>query len=490
MFGAIERVLNDANQFWDSETDESEYVYKAFKERYFYMPDQFVLDCIKFEEDDEPADYQLEVLTQLVAKKRASARGPHGLGKSSLAAWAILWFALTRDGKDWKVATTASAWRQLTKFLWPEVHKWARLIKWDVIGRKPFSETNELLDLSLKLKTGEAFALASHDSNLIEGAHARYIMYVFDESKTIPAATWDSAEGAMSSGEAFWLAISTPGVPDGRFYDIHAKKKGYTDWWARHVKLNEAIKAGRIDEDWAETRKLQWGAKSPQYRNRVLGEFASSESDSVIPLEWIEEANERWTQLEEIGMSSEVEVIGVDVARMGSDKTVYALRSGNTIKTMMATSKEDTMQTAGRAGAYLRQYPNSKAVVDVIGVGAGTVDRLREQYNERIIPFSASERTDTLDRTGIWGFTDKRSAAWWHLREMLDPINGEEVALPPDDDLTGDLVSPTWDVMSNTKIKVESKRDIRKRIDRSTNSADAVVQAFWEGDFGVGMDFA
>src|SRR6185436_2954082 len=104
---------------------------------------------------------------------------------------AILWFCLTRDQEDWKVATTASAWRQLTKFLWPEVHKWARRIKWDAIGRAPFSETTELFTQSIRLETGEAFAVASDDSSLIEGAHADHLLYIFDESKVIPDDTWD-----------------------------------------------------------------------------------------------------------------------------------------------------------------------------------------------------------------------------------------------------------------------------------------------------------
>jgi hypothetical protein len=60
----------------------------------------------------------------LVKHHRVAARGPHGLGKTTLASWVVIWFALTRDGDDWKVITTASAWRQLEKFLWPEIHKW------------------------------------------------------------------------------------------------------------------------------------------------------------------------------------------------------------------------------------------------------------------------------------------------------------------------------------------------------------------------------
>lgn len=80
----------------------------------------------------------------------------------------------------------------------------------------------------------------------------------------------------------------------GRFYDIHSRKPGYEDWTVRHVTLGEAIKAGRISPDWAEQRKRQWGEDSAIYQNRVLGEFAASDEDAVVPLAWVEAAVERW----------------------------------------------------------------------------------------------------------------------------------------------------------------------------------------------------
>lgn len=409
--------------------------------------------------------------------RRLAIRGPHGLGKTALSSWAVLIFALTRDGEDWKVITTASAWRQLEVYLWPEIHKWARLLRWDRLGREPFSDA-ELLQLNLKLTTGQASAVASNQPALIEGAHADHILYLFDESKTIPDATWDAAEGAFSGGddgalEALALAVSTPGEPVGRFYDIHKRKPGYEDWRVRHVTLDEAIAAGRVSRQWAEQRARQWGEQSAVYQNRVAGEFCSSDEDSVIPLAWVEAAVARWTEIPQEAFTC----CGVDVARSGADKTAVALRHGWHITELRYTSLEDTMQTAGRVAGVLQR--GGYAVVDVIGIGAGVVDRLREQKLQ-VVAFNAGESTSNTDSSGELGFADKRSAAWWHMRELLDPSQGESVALPSDDMLIGDLTAPKWRVTSSGKIKVESKDDIRKRLNRSTDSADAVIQAFWE----------
>jgi hypothetical protein len=147
----------------------------------------------------------------------------------------------------------------------------------------------------------------------------------------------------------------------------------------------------------------------------------------------------------------------------------------------------DTMTTTGRVRGLLEVHPGMRASVDVIGIGAGVVDRLREQRLP-VESFNASEGTPRKDSSGELGFTNVRSAAWWALRELLDPAIGEPVALPPDDLLVGDLTAPHWRVLSGGRVQVESKDDIRKRLGRSTDSGDAVVQAFWSrgrvGRFG------
>ena len=450
---------------------------KTFARTYRDDPVAFVHNCVKWPPGQSPSFYQDEILSYFPSHRRISVRGPHGLGKTALMSWIIWWYALTRDGEDWKIPTTASAWRQLTKFLWPEVHKWGRLLDWGKIQREPPTQKKELLDLSLKLTTGEAFAMASDNSALLEGAHAENLLYIFDESKTIPPDTWDSAEGAFSTGDAIWLACSTPGEPNGRFYDIQSHKPGYEDWYVRHVTVDECIKAGRISPDWVEDRKRQWGEGSAVYQNRVLGEFASSDEDGVISLAWIERANQRWLEWQERprGFGDFVGV-GCDIGRSGDDKTVLAPRYGNAISELRRYAKEDTMQTAGRITGIMRAEQRGIAIIDVIGIGAGVYDRLRET-GVNASPFNAAEKTNAKDKSGELMFVNKRAAAWWGLRELLQ---NDEIALPPDDKLTGDLTSPKWRVMSGGKIQIESKDDIKKRLGRSTDDGDAVVMAFFD----------
>lgn len=477
--------------------------------RYHDDPVAFAADCIDWPDGEALTDYQADGLRRLVERRRLALRGPHGLGKTTGAAIAILWFALTREaaGEDWKIPTTASAWQQLEHYLWPEVHLWARRLRWDRIGRGPFNERKELFNLALKLRHGEAFSASPADPALIEGAHALQLLYVFDEAKSIPTDVFDAAEGAFAGAgpdtkaEAYALAISTPGEPNGRFYEICTAKPGTEDWDRRHVTKAEVIAAGRMSAQWAEQRAKQWPIGV--YQNRVEGEFATADEESIIPLAWVEAAMLRWRVAfgdggENWSPPGPLELVGVDCSGTGKDRTVVAHRYGDVVGPIERPRKTTTsdgdsvgleeMATAGRVVALLDVHAQAKAIVDAGGLGSGITGRIREKVKpSRVVAFVAGSGTKRRDRNGEFGFVNKRSAAWWNLRERLDPEDGSAVALPPDDDLLGDLTAPHWRHLSGGKIQVEAKADIRKRIGRSTDTGDAVVQAFWPEDSAVSL---
>jgi hypothetical protein len=350
-------------------------------------------------------------------------------------------------------------------------------LRWDVIGRQPFTR-NELLRNNLNLTYGSAFAVASDVPAYIEGVHADAVFYIFDESKSIPAATFDAAEGAFSGeGEAFGLSTSTPGEPVGRFYEIQSQKPGFEDWHPIHVSLKRAVAAGRVSVEWAEQRKHQWGENSALYANRVLGEFHSSDSEGLVPLGWVEAAIERWETNKNEPLEH-LDRVGVDVARMGSDKTCMALLCGHRIAEIRLTALEDTMETAGRVGGILTAHTGTKAVVDTDGLGAGVTDRLREQGYD-VVAFHGGSKSTKKDRSGELGFLNLRAEALWALREALDPAFNPIMELPPDDALIGDLTTPHWMVTSNSRIQIEAKDQIRTRLGRSTDHLDAVAMACW-----------
>jgi hypothetical protein len=281
------------------------------------------------------------------------------------------------------------------------------------------------------------------------------------------------------------------------FYNIHARKPGTEDWTVRHVRFHEALDAGRISLDWATQRAKQWGgcvrrltdrthqcgpkcpATSAAFANRVLGEFHSSDEDSVIPLSWVEQAIERWEEWDATGRTEPPgrQVTGVDVAHGGTAKSVCAVRQGHVVKLIHEYRIADTVKLAALVMAKYLQHLTDLSVVDANGVGAGVADLIRRTPFKEVIAFSAARKSRMRDRSGEFGFVNQRSAMWWRMRQSLDPAFNPTLCLPPEDELIGDLTAPRWWVTPANKIAIESKDDIAKRLGRSTDYGDAVCQS-------------
>lgn len=459
--------------------------FQQFKRLYWNDRVAFVHDCMP-EYSKTITPYQEEALGYYdEGYTRVTIRGPHGLGKTFLASIFVHHSILTAP-EDCKVPTTASAWRQLEKYLWPEIHKSARHIDWTVVGREPY-RADELMVRNIKMGDAEAFAMSSDDETTLEGAHATRIATVFDEAKTIQAATWDALEGAFSTEglshhhEVYVLAISTPGEPSGRFYDIHTHAPGYDDWKVRHVKIEEAIAAKRVSAKWVEQRRQQWGEDSAVFQNRVLGQFADNTEDGIIPMSWVNMAVERYKDWVADGKprldDHNGKALGIDVARMGQDSTCIAVRYGLRLDTIYQYRKCKTTETAGHVRIHLPETTTNTIEGD--NLGASVYDMLRENGVRNVQLLIPGGHTYFRDKSGTLEFLNNRSAMWWNLRELLDPDNGNYIMLPDDPQMIGELVAPQWKPNSRGVIQVEPKEAIKKRIGRSTDKADSVCLAFW-----------
>ena len=234
-------------------------------------------------------------------------------------------------------------------------------------------------------------------------------------------------------------------------------------------------------------------AGSQVFTARVRALFPETDANAVIPLHWVEAAMVRWEDWKAgdpaRGIEPEAEpagrrVVGVDVAREGGDSTALAIRQGHVVQRVLVYQKEDTMQTVARVRPWL-DHPQAMSVVDTIGVGAGVYDRLRQLHTQKKIHgtsvgFVASAQSHRTDRTGKYRFRNDRMAAWWNMRELIDPALGSKICLPRSDSLMAQLTTPKWWLLDGSPtIIVETKDDLRKRLKRSPDEADAVVMAFW-----------
>jgi len=233
----------------------------------------------------------------------------------------------------------------------------------------------------------------------------------------------------------------------------------------------------RID---TEAYRTRLSALPEPYRSQLMnGDWTAGLTDDayqVIPTAWIRAAMKRW---ERNGHDrGKVDVIGVDVARGGMDQTVLARRYGNwfaPIEKHPGRATPDGGSVAGLVALGLAE--GGRANIDVIGVGSSAYDSCIQAGLE-VYPVNFAAGTVMTDETGTLKMINKRAEFYWRMREALDPKRSEEeqLALPNDPELLGDLRAPRWKMQSNG-VKIESKEDIKARIGRSPDCADAVVLA-------------
>lgn len=217
---------------------------------------------------------------------------------------------------------------------------------------------------------------------------------------------------------------------------------------------------------------------TPEMRDALLyGDWKAMLTDDayqVIPREWVKAAMQRWTETPPENEANKPLVIGCDVARGGADQTVNAPRRGSWFNRLQKHPGRTTPDGQSVISLLATLLANGgSANIDVIGVGASAYD---QRGKLDITGINFAEKSDAMDKSGTLSFINLRAECYWRFREALDPVSGEKIALPPDPELEADLCAPRWSMQTNG-IKIESKEDIKKRIGRSPDCADAVVLA-------------
>ena len=431
---------------------------------------------------------QAAILNSVKDNARTAVRSCHGIGKTFTAAMCILWFLYSH--KRAIVLSTAPTWRQVEKLIWKEI-------------RTAYREAIVPLGGNLLPKTPElhlihdewyAAGLSTNEPDRFQGFHEEHILVVVDEAAGVNLQIFEAIEGVLTSSGARLLLIGNPTSIGGAFYDAFTKpgfntfhvsafdtpnftafniKPEDIESGAWQEKINSDLPYPRlITPSWAADRYKVWGERSSPYQVRVMGNFPEQGDDTLIPLLWIELAMERWSDAQ---FGSDVQ-LGVDVAAYGSDKTVIAVRRGRKIDNLHVYTQKSTRETAGLAKHIAKLNNASNIKVDEIGVGRGVVDSLEEEGFENV-GVNVAERSINLDR-----FANLRAEIWWNLRESLDPDtvrNPEPLALPPDDDLLAELSAVKFKFTARGAVQIESKDEMKKRLGRSPDRADAVCLALY-----------
>jgi hypothetical protein len=428
-----------------------------------------------------PRKWQREVLSELAEHiksnngkvdfdtfRMATSSG-RGIGKSALVSWLVLWMLTTRIGSTTIVSANSEA--QLRSVTWAEITKWLSMAMnthWFEVSATrvmPAKWLTELVERDLKLGTrywgveGRLWSAENPDS--YAGVHNfSGVMLVFDEASGIDDSIWSVAAGFFTENtpNRFWLAFSNPRRNSGYFYEtFHAKR----DFWRN--KIVDARTVENTDKNVYQQIIDEYGADSSQAHVEVYGQFPSASDDQFIPAHVVDDAMAR----EKYKDLTAPIVIGVDPARFGSDSTVIAVRQGRDIIEIKKHKGDDTMETVGRIIEAIEEYKPALINIDEGGLGAGVVDRLKEQrYKIRGVNFANKAKNPMM-------YGNKRAEMWGDMREWL-----KTASIPKDRYLKTDLISPLMKPDSKGAIFLESKKDMKMRGLASPDAADAIALTF------------
>ena len=233
----------------------------------------------------------------------------------------------------------------------------------------------------------------------------------------------------------------------------------------------------------------------PMRTQLLYGDFTIGTIDDpwqTIPTEWVRQAQRRWREQQR--PTGPMDSLGVDVARGGDDQTVCAPRYGTWFGELDKTPGRESQDGQVVKMIVLRNLTGNRRAqinIDVIGVGASGYDSLvyHEMEGEprylNVAGVNFGAATQARDRSGMLTMRNIRAEAYWAMREALDPVKGDMLALPDDPELLADLCTPKWRPTPGG-ILIESKEEIKARLGRSPDCADAVVLAHY-GSYGSWM---
>ena len=459
---------------------------QARRERWAADPVAWVTERL----GEQPWSRQADIMRSVAENPLTAVQSSHGVGKSWVASRLVAWALDTSPPGSTFVVTTAPRWDQVLGVVWryiSRVHKDAGLAghvtqvaQWKIDG--------ELVGFGRKP--------ADTDETGFQGFHAERVLVVIDEAGGVPAQIWNAVDSLVTTDASRVLAIGNPDSVSSHFHRVCTTEHGWNririSAFDSPAFTGEPVTADAektlVSQAWVEDKRLRWGERSPLYRIKVMGEFVTDDANALIPMSWVLAAQKRWHEwndapTRDIEQPAGRRVFGVDVALGGEDLTCIATRQGDVVMDVETWAQLDTIAIANIVAAKLAGHAGFTSVVDSIGVGAGVLDVLRHR-GCAARPFVASASAGKRrDASQTQTFPNLRSAAWWHLRELLDPALGATLALPDDDDLVADLTTPRWEPVTGGKIVVEAKDKVKARIGRSTDRGDAVVMACWVEGF-------
>lgn len=430
--------------------------------------------------------WQEKVLKAFPKNPRIALKACKGPGKTCVLAWLGLNFFFTRP--DPKIVCASITADNLGDGLWTELSKWISLIRPEYAALKNLVKVNsesivmkerpDTWFISARAFPKDADKNAQADS--LAGLHAEFSLFLLDEVSDYPDGVVVAAEASLASGtENKIVVVGNPTRCDGPLWRIWTKEKHL--WWTWEITgdPDDPNRAARVSLEWARQMIAIWGRDNPYVLVNVFGRFPPTQSNKLIGPEDVSAAQAR--DVLPLYVENCAKVIGVDVAREGDDRSVAARRQGPVLRPLRVWRNLSTTELCSQlvrlAGDWEAEdgQPIDAFLVDDVGVGGGVTDQLRSM-GYVVIPVNNGERASEEGK-----FENKWAEMWWRLQKWIKGEGCLPTSRNDDRELGQELQAPTYTLFTKgQRLKVESNKELKKKLGKSLDLASAVLNTFAE----------
>jgi len=423
---------------------------------------------------------QREIMRSVVTNRNTAVKSCHSAGKSFTAAFTTSWWIDAHPPGEAFVVTSAPTGVQVKAILWREITRMHSAL--ELPGRTNQVEWylgDELVAFGRKP--------SEYEPTAFQGIHALHVLVILDEACGIPASLWEAASSLTSNENGRILAIGNPDDPASHFAEVCQRDTWHTITISAFDTPNftdepvsDRLRSLLVSRQWVEEKKIEWTESSPLYVSKVTGEFPTDAQDGVVPNSWAQQC----MYLDLTDADGERH-LGVDVAAGGGDKAVAWLRAGRkAVRKWELVGEDDPLRFAEWVRDIVLENDVTTVKVDSIGVGWGVCGILDGWHKDGVhdavvVPVAVSEKADDEEH-----FLNLRAEIWWAARERSRKHEWDLGELTDDD--VAELTAPRYHTRNpRARIQVEKKDEIRKRLGKSPDSADALLLAFHEASFAA-----
>lgn len=452
----VDAAVNAHQKLIEYRNDPVKFAYETFN----FVPDKWQERALRAFGSPDAIDQQISL---------QACVGPGKTAVLAIMGWNFL-SCYGEVGEHPKGAATATTADNLKDNLWPEFSKWQQRSEWlkrafvwqkERIYCKDHPET-----WFLSARSWSKTANPDEQGRTLSGLHSKYILVLVDESGDIPITVLKAGQQARSNCK--FGKIVQAGNPTSQTGMLYAAASILRHEWRVIVITgdpDDPDRSPRIDINWARNQIKNYGRENPWVMATILGIFPPSSFNTLLSVEEVQAAMDR--KLLEDQYSFSQKRLGIDAARFGDDPWVIFPRQGLRAFQPVEMRNPRSHEVAARIALARERWDHEMSYFDDTGgYAAGAIDASLQAGLPTTPVNFAGKATDPR-------YHNKRAEMWFNMAEWVKKGGW----LPKVDFLVGELTVPTFTFMRGRFI-IEDKDQIKERLGRSPNYADALALTF------------